>query len=122
MANIIYPMILFIFIFGAWTTFINDSGMYAIKMPDSGITSQLQQANDTNQAFLETTSHPVTGYFEQLYIMGKCIFGGILALFTLGFLLQSYGIPIGLVGFLISPLGIVLVFWLIEYWLGRPAE
>ena len=130
MANVIYPMILFIFIFGAFTTFINETDLYCrpnnpdscMKMPSSGVESQLQQANETNEAFLKTTSNPIMGMWDQLFIMGKCIVGGLVALFTIGFLLQSYGIPAGLAGFLISPLGIVAVFWILEMWLGRPAE
>jgi hypothetical protein len=122
MASIIYPMILFIFIFGAGMAYINETGLYEIKMPESGVQSNLSQASSTNDALLQTSKDSGLNYIEMLQLMGKTIVGGLVAIFTLGPLLTSFGIPIGLAGWLISPLGIVLVFWLVEMWMGRPAE
>jgi hypothetical protein len=122
MASIVYPMILFIFIFGAGMTYINETQMYTVQMPESGVQSNLSQASSANDALLQTSKDSGLNYIEMLQLMGKTVFGGLLAIFTLGPLLQSFGIPIGLVGWLISPLGIVLVFWLVEMWLGRPVE
>jgi hypothetical protein len=123
MANVIYPMIIFIFCFGAALTYINDTGMYDIKMPESGVQSSLQQAEDTNAALLQTTDGSYDqGLWEQMKILGQSIFGGILAIFTLGPLLMSMGVPVGMAGMFISPLGFVAIAWLIEMWLGRPME
>ena len=122
MASIIYPMILFIFIFGAGVAYINESGMYDLKIPESGVQSNLSQASSLNQAMLETSKTSELNYIEMLQLVGKTVVGGLVAIFTLGPLLNSLGIPMPLVVWLISPLGIVLVFWLIEMWLGRPAE
>jgi hypothetical protein len=122
MASIVYPLILFIFIFGAATTFINETGLYSAKLPESGIVSNTDQANEFNDALTKSSKDSGLNAYEQMYLMGKCVFGGIFAIFTLGPLLDSYGVPLGMQGFLLSPLGIVLVFWLIEMWLGRPAE
>lgn len=122
MASIVYPLILFIFIFGAGTTFINETGLYTQKLPTSGIVSSTDQANEFNLALTNSSKDSGLNAYEQMWLMGKCVLGGVLAIFTLGPLLASYGIPLGMIGFLLSPLGIVLVFWLVEMWLGRPAE
>jgi hypothetical protein len=123
MASIVYTAILFVFIFGAGLTYINDTGLYEQRMPDSGITTSTENANQTGQVMLHEAEHPSTfSTWNQLGMMFHAIWGGIVALFTIGFLLESFGIPPGLVGFLISPLAIIVVFWLAEYFLGRPAE
>lgn len=122
MASIVYPMILFIFIFGAGMTYINETGLYAIKMPESGITTNTSQASTFNTALTESSKESGLSVIEQVWLMGKCVLGGIVAILTLGPLLSSFGIPGGLIVFIISPLGIILVFWLIEMWLARPSE
>lgn len=123
MSNIIYPMIIFVFALGATIGYINETGMYAYSIPESGIESTLQSANETNQALIESTSDTYeASLLEQLKILGSSVFAGIVAVLTLGPLLISLGIPVGMAGMLISPLGIALIFWLVEMWLGRPAE
>jgi hypothetical protein len=122
MASIVYPLIIFIFLIGAGMTWINDTGLYKMQMPESGIKSNLSQADATNNALLQTSKDSGLNYIEMLFLLGKCVIGGLLAIFTLGPLLISLGVPPDLTIFLLSPLGIVLVFWLIEMWLGRPAE
>jgi len=122
MVNIIYPMILFIFIFGAGMTYINETGLYHFSMPDSGLGTQISDSQDTVMAMQETAKNPALSLIEQAFILGKCVGGGLIAIFTLGFLLENLGIPLGLVGWLLSPLGIVVVFWLVELWLGRQVE
>lgn len=122
MVNIIYPMILFIFIFGAGMTYINETELYHFSMPDSGLGTQISDSQNTVMAMEETVKNPGLSLLEQAFILGRCVSGGLTAILTLGFLLQELGIPPGLVGWLLSPLGIVVVFWLVELWLGRPAE
>lgn len=122
MASIVYPLILFIFIFGAGLTYINETGLYAVKLPTSGVQSSTAQAEEFNNALTETSKGTGMSTTEQIWLMGKCLIGGVMAIFTLGFLLQSFGIPLGMIGFLLSPLGIVLAFWLVEMYLGRPVE
>ena len=122
MANVIYSIILFIFIFGATVSYINDSGMYEIKIPESGVQSDIGQAQQLNTALTETSKSTQMSAIDQLYIIGTSITGGLLAVFTLGPLLASMGVPLGLVGMLISPLGIVAAFWVIEMWTGRAQE
>lgn len=122
MANVIYQIILFVFIFGSAVTYINDSGMYEIKIPESGVTTDLTQAQQLNTALTETSKNSQMSVTDQLYIIGTSITGGLLAVFTLGPLLQSMGVPLGIAGLFISPLGIVAAFWVIEMWTGRSQE
>jgi F0F1-type ATP synthase assembly protein I len=122
MANVIYSIILFIFIFGATVTYINDSGMYTIKLAESGASSDISQAQELNTALTETSKSTSLSVIDQLYIIGTSITGGLLAVFTLGPLLASMGVPLGMIGMLISPLGIVAAFWVIEMWTGRAQE
>jgi hypothetical protein len=122
MASVVYPLILFIFIFGSGLTFINETGLYAVKMPTSGVSADISQAETLNEAMTETSKSGGMSTTEQIWLMGKCLIGGVMAIFTLGPLLQSFGIPGGMIVFLISPLPIVVSFWLIEMYLGRPAE
>ena len=122
MSNIIYPAIIFIFILGAGMTFINESGLYTMKMPESGAQSDLAQAQEINSALVDTSKESGMSGIEQITLLGQCVFGGVLAIFTLGPMLSSFGVPGGMIVYLLSPLGFVLVFWLIEMWLGRSAE
>ena len=122
MANVIYSIILFIFIFGATVTYINDSGLYEMKLAESGASSSISQAQQLNTALTETSKSTSMSMIDQLYIIGTSITGGLLAVFTLGPLLQSMGVPLGMIGMLISPLGIVAAFWVIEMWTGRSQE
>ena len=122
MANVIYSIILFIYIFGATVTYINDSGMYTIKLAESGASSDISQAQELNTALTETSKSTSLSVIDQLYIIGTSITGGLLAVFTLGPLLASMGVPLGMIGMLISPLGIVAAFWVIEMWTGRAQE
>lgn len=128
MASIVYTAILFVFIFGAGLTYINDTRLYCIGedgicMPDSGITTSTEQANETGQAMLREANSPSTfSSWTQLGYMFHAIWGGITGLFLFSALLENFGIPGALVGFLLSPLALVVIFWLAEYFLGRPAE
>lgn len=122
MSNVVYPLILFLMIFGAGMTYINETGLYAVKMHESGISSELEQAQSTSVALTESSKSSGLNAIETLALMGKVAFGAVASVFTLGFLLQSFGIDAGLATFLISPLPIVVIFWLIEFWTGRAAE
>jgi F0F1-type ATP synthase assembly protein I len=122
MANVIYSIILFIFIFGATVSYVNDSGLYTIKLSESGASSNVGQATQLNTALTETSKSSSMSAQDQLYIIATSITGGLLAVFTLGPLLQSMGVPLGMIGMLISPLGIVAAFWVIEMWTGRSQE
>ena len=122
MSNIIYPVIIFIFIFGAGMTFINETNLYAIKMPESGVQTNLSQAQQSNMALVQTSKDPGLSTIEQITLIANCVVGGIIAVLTLGKLLESFGIPNSIIIYMLSPLGFVLVFWIIELWLGRSAE
>lgn len=122
MSNIIYPAIIFIFIFGAGMTFINDTGLYSMKMPESGVQSDLTQASELNQGLIDTSKDSGLSTIEQITLIGSCFVGGIIAIFTLGPMMASFGIPTSFITYALSPLGFVVVGWIIEMWLGRSVE
>jgi F0F1-type ATP synthase assembly protein I len=122
MANVIYSIILFVFIFGATVAYINNSGLYEIKLPESGAESDISQARNLNTALTDTSKSTSMSFIDQLYLIGTSITGGLLAVLTLGPLLQSMGVPLGMIGLLLSPLGIVAAFWVVEMWTGRSQE
>jgi hypothetical protein len=124
MANMIYPLMIFIFVFGAVSSYVTESQLYNFDAPKQGVETNVTEIREVNDAMLQSSKASGSGFsqVEWFYILGKSVLGGAFAVLTLGPLLQSYGIPVGMVGFIISPLGIVLAFYLIEYWLGRPSE
>lgn len=122
MASIVYPIIIFIFIFGAGMTYINETNLYAVKMPETGVQSNLSQASQLNTALTETSKSSQLSSIDQMYIIGSSVVGGLMAIFTLGPLLISMGVPVGLAGWFLSPMGFVIAMWVIEMWTGRPAE
>jgi hypothetical protein len=122
MASIVYPLLLFLFIFGAASTFLNGSGMYQHQLPETGLVSNTSQASDLNSAVQGAAGNQDTYNFQIIFLMGQCIAGGILAILTLGPLLISYGVPPSLAAYAISPLGIVLLFWVIEMVFARYSE
>ena len=122
MSNIVYPAIIFIFIIGAGMTFINETHLYPMKMPESGVESKLAQAENVNSALVETSKDSGLSAIEQITLLGRCVFGGLIAILTLGPLLHNMGVPDIMIIYILSPMGFVVVFWLIELWLGRPAE
>lgn len=124
MSNIVYPLLLFIFIFGASGTFINETGLYSHKLPVSDTGFNTSQAGEMNTVLTDAASSNDQGTFSvtSLVLMGKVILGGVTAILTLGPLLSSYHVPGAMIAWIISPLGIILVFWLIEMWLGRSVE
>jgi hypothetical protein len=122
MVNIIYSLLLFVFIFGAASTFLNSSGLYEHQLPTSGLESNTSQATQFNIALEDAASDSSIYNFKIIWMMGQCISGGIIAIITIGPLLESYNVPAPLIAWIISPLGIVLVFWIIEMVLGRQSE
>lgn len=131
MASIVYAALLFVFLMGAGITYMNDAGFYCntnhpdtcTKLPDSGLTSDQRQANDTSQALMYEAQHPsATSTWNQIGIGFHSLFGGVMSLFTFGFLLQDMGVPVGLWGFLLSPMALVISWWAIGFWTGREPE
>lgn len=123
MANIVYSLIILIFVFGASCTLLNESGLYTYKLPTSGVGYNTSQAQEMNTALVSSASSEGNGFgLTSLLIVGKIVVGGITAIFTLGPLLKSFGAPDTIVIWALSPLGIVLVFWVVEYWLQRYQE
>lgn len=122
MGSIIYHILLAIFIFASVTAYINESGLYSMNLPTSRASVQLNEVQKLNEGLSEETMNPGISMINQLSVFGKSIWAGFIALFSLGPMLESYGIPAGMAGMLISPIGFVAIFWLFEVWLGRPAE
>ena len=122
MANIIYPLIIFLFVIGATMTMINETGLYSQKLPETGLATNTSQASEFNEALVQSSTDANTFNIESLFLLGKCLIGGLTAIFTLGPLLTNIGVPGGVILWILSPLGIVLVFWMVEMWLGRSVE
>jgi hypothetical protein len=122
MVNIVYPLLIFVFVFGAATTFINTSGLYQHQLPNSGLAANTSQPSDFNSAIQGATSNQAAYSFQTIFLLGQVIAGGITAIITLGPLLISYGVPASMTVFLISPIGFVVVFWIIELIFGRFIE
>lgn len=129
MASIMYSAILFVFIFNASLVYFNDTGIYcmdettAMCMPDSGLESNYEDINKTSTTVLQEAGKPsATSTWSQLWMLGRMMINGVTGVFTFTILLQKFHIPGALAGLIMSPLAIVFLFWLGEYWLGRPAE
>lgn len=122
MASIVYPLLLFLFIFGATATFLNSADLYEHQLPDSGLASNSSDPTELNEAMMSATDDQTSFSFRIFFLLGECIAGGILAIVTLGPLLISYGVPESMAAYAISPLGLILLFWIFEMWLGRAQE
>jgi hypothetical protein len=128
MASVVYTLLLFIFIFGAGLTFMTESqifclpGTTCVGLGGTGVASNVTQAQQKNTEMLTASQDSGLNYVKMLQVMGSSIVGGVTALVTLGPLMMDLGVPPNLAVFFISPLGFVIVFWLIEMFLGRPAE
>jgi hypothetical protein len=120
MNGVIYFFIIAIFVFGMVATGINESHLYEPQMPNPGMNSGMASANETVLAMQKEAERPsVFSAWTQLNIMWKALWGGVVALFTLSFLLESYGIPVSIATLFMSPMALVIVFWAVEFWLGR---
>jgi hypothetical protein len=123
MANIVYPLLLFLFIFGAASSFINSAGLYQHNLNPSALsTNSTGSASTFNSAVQSASSNQESFSFQTIFLMGQCIAGGVTAILTLGPLLISYGVPPSMAAYAISPLGIILMFWMIEWFFGRYIE
>jgi hypothetical protein len=122
MASIVYPLLLFLFIFGAASTFLNSTGLYEHTLPTSGLNSNTTEATTFNSAIQNAASDSTSYNYQTIFMMGQCIAGGITTIVTLGPLLISYGVPESMAAYAISPLGIILLFWVVEMIFARYQE
>ena len=122
MSNVVYPLIIFLFVFAAGAVFLNATGMYTYKLPESGLSQNTSQALDYNTALKESSTDANTFNLEILWQMGAYLGAILTAILTLDKTLAAYGVPMEMILFVLAPLGVVLVFWIIEMWLGRSVE
>jgi hypothetical protein len=123
MSNMVIPIVVLVFAFGAFGTYINSTGLYKYQAPESGASMMnTTSLSDMNQGLLATAQNPWYAPMLQLSILANSVIGGVIAIFTLGPLLTSYGIPLGLAGVFISPAAIILAMWMFQMWLGRDPE
>lgn len=122
MGNMVIPALLVVFIFGAVCGYINDTGIY------SGIALPVSSANLSTGSVTELTENMQSveasdfSFIEWLTMGGRAIIAGVIAIFTLGPLLQSFGLPVGMAGMFISPLALIVLLWVISYFTGRESE
>lgn len=122
MSSILLDAVIIVLLFSGFMSFVNESGLYSQQpMPDSGMSVQLEDAEKTAEAFQEASDNPLTAGLNALILGGKVVFGAFAGLFSMGFLLEAYGIDGGLAGWMLSPLAIIFVFWAVAYWTGRTA-
>ena len=118
MASMAYPILVFIFIFGAVAGYVNETGLYTsvYTIPHgSSVMTEGSVQELTTQA--QAVNPSPLSYLDWISLFIKVIAAGVTALFTLGPLLESFGIPSGMAGMFVSPLGIILAFWLVEiFW------
>ena len=122
MTSMVYPILIFIFLLGSVSAGINGLNIYEQKLPVSGAAMQMKEVESINAQMVETGKNPALMLVDGLVMMGKCVVAGLLAIVTLGPLLDSYHIPSGIYGMFLSPLAFVVVMWLFELWLGRSPE
>jgi hypothetical protein len=128
MSNMVIPILLTIFAFGAVAGYINETGLYSGHYTIPTTNTNLSQGSVTEMhdtAERAADSNMVTTglvYVEWIVIGLKSVGAGILALFTLGPLLESFGMPMGMAGMFLSPMAFVAMMYLISYITGRESE
>jgi len=123
MASMAYPILVFIFIFGAVAGYINETGLYCnpnnidcYTIPHgSSVMTEGSVQELTTQA--QAVNPSPLSYLDWIFLFIKVIAAGVTAIFTLGPLLKSFGIPVGMEGMFVSPLALIVAFWLVEiFW------
>lgn len=132
MANIVYPLLIFLFTFGAFTTAFNESGLYNHgKIAISGLHTDLNQSSQFNTALETATSDQNSYSFNSIFLVLKVVGWGIVALFTLypliiNILTAVMGPPpLEICLFVVAitaPVSIVSIYGIIEIVLGRFIE
>lgn len=128
MANMVIPILLFIFIFGAVAGYINETGLYSAvyTLPtdnmsvSQGTVTEMQESAEKMASSDQAASGWI--YIDWIVLGLKSVGAGLLAVFTLGPLLQSFGIPVGMAGMFVSPLGFIGMMYIIGYITGRETE
>ena len=122
MSSMVYPIILFIFIFGAVVGYVNETGLYTgYTIPADNIAMSEGSVQELQENMMSEEASDYS-YIDWILLGGKCLLAGVAAIFTLGPLLNDMGIPVGMAGMFISPLALILVFWIIEYFTGRSPD
>lgn len=132
MANIVYPLLIFLFTFGAFTTAFNESGLYSHgKIASSGLSTDLNQSSQFNEALQTAASDQNSFSFNSIFLVLKVVGWGIVALFTIYPLIISIVTalmgppPLAICGFIFAitaPISIVSIYGIIEIVLGRFIE
>lgn len=127
MANMAYIILITVFVFGSVCGYLNDTKLYSstYTLPASNNSIGVGTVTELNSASSNLGSADAsyfTGYLGWIIAGGKAVGAGILAIFTLGPLMESFGIPVGMAGMFVSPLGLVALMWVISYWTGRESE
>lgn len=132
MANIVYPLLIFLFTFGAFTTAFNESGLYNHgHISTSGLNTDLNQSSEFNSALQTAASDQNSFGFNSIFLVLKVVGWGIVALFTLYPLIISLITalmgtpPIAVclfVAAITAPISIVSIYGIIEIVLGRFIE
>lgn len=119
--NILVPMILFLFIFGAVSGVVNEMGLFDTKLPTTGSTINRSSASSLQSgAVTQPTSE--FNWIEVLRTFMVVIGTGALCCFEVITLLHGFGVPLYMAMMLQAPITLVTVFGLWELWMGRSVE
>lgn len=117
----LYKIALFLFIFGAVVTGINDSGLFSATLPENNIV-QYDQA--TVQDLTESASGEVNPLFTIAFIQLaiKSILSGVLAIATIIPMMLAFGFPGWIALMIQGPIWFVMAVGVYEFITGNNVE
>lgn len=121
MASILYPMVLFMFCFGAFAGFVSSSGMYDLTLPVTGLVIGESEARNLQEGALQQPTSEFN-WVEILRMFMAVIGEGLLAAFCVAPLLVAFGFPIPMAAIIGGPQAFVVIHGLWDYWLQRQPE
>ena len=119
--NVLYQIVLFLFILGAVTQGFNEYNVFGVALPNTGLTLESDRAESLHQGALKQPTSEFN-WVEVLRTFMSVIGAGVLAVFTIIPLAIKYGVPLGLAIILQAPVTLVTIFGLWEWWMGRSVE
>ena len=117
----LYKVVMAVFIFGAVISGINDSGIFAYKLPETSL-------NTPGQAEVRELTNS-TGNVENPLALAsatitflKALSGGLLAVFTILPMLLAFGCPAWLAGIIQAPIWLIYIAGIYQMVTGNRVE
>jgi hypothetical protein len=126
--NGLYDILLFLFILGAVSQGFNESGYFAVHVPDAGATMDNATVREIHQNAVNQSTNEFN-WIEVIKSFMRVIGSAILAMFTIipmvAGIMTSVGVDFGtalvMATMLQLPVTFVTLFGLYEFWTGRPS-